>query len=115
MLTTKFKAGLVLAILLGLSDVSIVFAAGSDDGPPAVIVVISVVIGLITILAAVAYWRKPTWALLLTVFVTRVISALGDIPGFFQGVTFLVLTLILFVVSLVCLWLLWPSVRRRTA
>ena len=114
-MTTKIKAGLVLAIVLGLSDAASVLFAGSDDGPPAVIIVLSVVIGLITIVAAVAYWRAPAWALLLTVFVTRVISALGDIPGFFQGVGFLVVTLLLFVVSLVCLWLLWPNVRRRTA
>lgn len=114
MFNSKAKIGLILAVLLGLSDVAIVFSAGSSNGPPAVIVIISVLVGLITIVAAVADWRKPTRALLLTVFVTRVISAVGDIPGFFQGAVFLVVTLVLFVVSLVCLWLLWPGVRTRT-
>ena len=64
MLTRQNKIGLVLAFLLGLSDIAILGALGGDDDsakPPVAIVVTSVVLGLATLALVVLAWRAPTW------------------------------------------------------
>jgi hypothetical protein len=64
MLTRENKIGLVLAFLLGLADIAFLAAltGDSDDKPPVTIVVLSVIVGLVTLVLGMAAWRTPTLA-----------------------------------------------------
>jgi hypothetical protein len=79
--TTGITVGLVLAGLLGLVDtVSILTDTG--DGPPLVIIVAGTVLGLLT-LAGVWFGWRGSRAGIVTVVVTRLLSALSAVPAFF--------------------------------
>ena len=115
MLTQQNKIGLVLALLLGLSDIAILGALAGDDSsqkPPMAIVITSVVLGVATVVLVAMAWRNPTWPLMVAVIVLRGLSALGDLAGLPEGGGVLVISLVLLVFSLVCLWLLRTWVRR---
>ncbi|NUT36662.1 MAG: hypothetical protein HOV79_26710 [Hamadaea sp.] len=73
------RAGLVLAVLLGLGDLAL--PLGGGDFPPIAVALIGAALGLITLVAAVPGWKGNRVALL-TVAVTRVISALTALPAF---------------------------------
>ncbi|WP_412544198.1 hypothetical protein R8Z50_17395 [Longispora sp. K20-0274] len=75
------RTGLVLSALLGLADIGSAFAGG-DDGPPAVVVVGGVVLGLVTFVAVGFGWRGGRVAVG-TVVGARVLSALSAVPAFF--------------------------------
>src|ERR1700748_3085584 len=77
------KAGLVLAFLLGLTDIAILAAlAGDGDKPQIPIVIVSVAIGIATIALVTPAWRRPTRALIVAIVVLRILSGLGDIAPF---------------------------------
>ena len=79
--TTGITVGLVLAGLLGLVDtVSILTDTG--DGPPFAIVVAGTVLGLLTLVGVWFGWRGSR-AGIVTVVVTRLLSALSAVPAFF--------------------------------
>ena len=85
MLSRQTKAGLALALLLGLTDIAILASLGDSSGnqPPVSVVVVSVMIGVATLMAVVAAWRSRARNMILTVLGLRVVSGLGDIIGFF--------------------------------
>ena len=114
MLTRENKIGLVLAFLLGLMDIAFLatLSADSADRPPVAIVVLSVVLGLVTLALVVVAWRRPTWPVMITIIGLRVVSALGDIPGFFQSAGIVITSVVHLAISLVCIGLLWNWVRR---
>jgi len=114
MLTRENKIGLVLAFLLGLMDIAFLatLSANSADRPPVAIVVLSVVLGLVTLALVVAAWRRPTWPVMITIVVLRVLSALGDIPGLFQSAGIVITSVVHLVISLVCIGLLRNWIRR---
>jgi hypothetical protein len=116
MLTRENKIGLVLAFLLGLADIAFLasLSGDSDDKPPVAIVVLSVAVGLVSLVLVVAAWRRPTWPLMITIIGLRVVSALGDIPGFFQSAGIVITSVVHLLISLVCIGLLWNWVRRPT-
>jgi hypothetical protein len=101
------RVGLVIAALLGLADIAIVFALlGDGDHPPVAIVVISVIVGVMTLVAIPIAWRAPTRISMIVIVVTRVISALGDLAGLGEDAAVVIVSLVFFVLSGVCLFLL---------
>jgi hypothetical protein len=114
MLSRENKIGLVIAFLLGLSDIAFLAALSGDssDKPPVAIVVLSVIVGLVTLALVVAAWRTPTWPVMITIIGLRVLSALGDIPGFFQTAGFVIVSVIHLAITLFCLWLLRNWMQR---
>ena len=79
--TTVTTAGLVLAGLLGLGDV-IGIVTGGVDGPPFPVLIAGAVLGVITLVGVVLGWRGSR-AGIVTVIVTRLLSALTAVPAFF--------------------------------
>ncbi len=114
MLTRENKIGLVLAFLLGLADIAFLGAVTGDsaDKPPMAVVVLSVAIGVVSLALVVVAWRNPTRPVLIAIIVLRVLSALGDIPGFFQTAGIVITSIVHLIVSLVCIGLLWNWIRR---
>jgi hypothetical protein len=113
MLTRENKIGLALAFILGLADIAFLAAlSGDGDKPPVAIVVLSVVVGIVTLVLVVLAWRAPTWPVMITIIGLRVISGLGDIPGFFQTAGIVVTSAIHLVLTLICIGLLRNWFRR---
>jgi ABC-type thiamin/hydroxymethylpyrimidine transport system permease subunit len=114
MLTRQNKIGLVLAFVLGLSDIAILGSLSDDSGdtPPPAIVGISVALGLATIVLVVLAWRRPTWPLMIAIIALRALSALGDLMGLGEDATVVIISLVFLVISLVCIALLRNWLRR---
>jgi hypothetical protein len=114
MLTRENKLGLVLAFLLGLSDVAFLAALSGDssDKPPVAIAVLSALVGLATVVLVVLAWRAPTWPLMITIVGLRVLAAVGDIPGLFQTAEIVTVSVVHLVISLTCLGLLRNWMQR---
>jgi hypothetical protein len=116
MLTRENKIGLVIALLLGLSDIAILAALTGNDTsakPPVWIVVLSVVVGVATVVLVAMAWRAPTRPVMLAIIALRVVSGLGDLVGFTEGGGGLVISAVLLLVTIVCIALLWNWVRRE--
>ncbi|WP_369244928.1 hypothetical protein [Streptomyces sp. R41] len=73
------RTGLVLAILLGLSDVLSVLITDGEH-PPRGVAIATTVLGVVTLAAAVLAWRGNRTGFTITA-VTRVISALSAVPA----------------------------------
>ena len=86
--TTKQKVGIVVAGLYGLTNIpSMLFPSGTDDqdGPPMAILVISAILGLIALVAAVMAWRGNQVALRVAAGAIVVVTLTG-LPAFFVDV-----------------------------
>ena len=114
MLTRENKIGLVLAFVLALSDIAFLATLTGDgtDKPPVAVVVFSVLVGIVSLVLIVAAWRRPTWPVMITIIGLRVVSALGDIPGFFQTAGIVVTSVIHLLLTVVCIGLLRNWLRR---
>ena len=115
-LPTPVRAGLVLAALLGLGDLTLL--AGGDGGPPLGVRLLAVALGLATIAAVVAAWRTGSSGALWTVVATRVVSALTALPAFFADdvpTGFVVVAAVGVLVTLAAVVLLAPALRSRPA
>lgn len=79
-----FRTGLLLSALLAVADL-----ASPVVGPqPLAVVIVSMVLGVVTLVALVPAWRRATPPAVLTVVASRVVSALLAVPAFFvAGVT----------------------------
>lgn len=114
-LTRNHKIGLVLAFLLGLSDIAILGALVGDDSsskPPVPIVVLSVVIGLITLVLVVMAWRQPVRPLMIAIIALRAISGLGDLTAFGESAAVVTISVIFLVLTIIDLYLLWGWIRK---
>ncbi|WP_375430542.1 hypothetical protein [uncultured Friedmanniella sp.] len=82
------KAGLVIAALLGLSDViSLASPTPSGEvGPPTAILALDAVLGLITVVAVVVAWRSRSRGLVRLAAGARILSLITALPAFFAGV-----------------------------
>ncbi|HUR24349.1 MAG TPA: hypothetical protein VMZ73_10800 [Acidimicrobiales bacterium] len=116
MQSRSYRIGLVISALLGAIDVLSIAGAGADDGPPAVVLAIGLVLGLVTLVGVWLAWRGDSRGFV-AVVVSRVLSALLGVPAFFAddapdwapaavGVGI--------VLTAVALWLLYSG-RRRPA
>ncbi|MEJ7765551.1 MAG: hypothetical protein WKF86_08660 [Acidimicrobiales bacterium] len=115
MLTRNHKIGLVLAFLLGLSDIAILGALGGDnssDKPPIAIVVPTVAVGLITLVLVVMAWRKPVRPLMIAVIALRVLSGLGSIGALGVNTFVTILSVIFIVLTIIDIYLLSSWIRK---
>lgn len=119
-LSTRNRAGLVLAALLGVLDIVGVFAipepAAGEQGPPAAVLVAAGVLGLVTIAAAVWTWRTGNRVGSRVVAAARILSAVGALPAFFvedvpPGLVALAAAGV--VVTVVTVWLVLSPPPRR--
>lgn len=86
-LTVKNKVGLVMAAVLGLLDVTSVFSIPAQDedtpGPPLVILIAGVVLGLITLIATAYAWRTADRIGARVVAGSRTLSVITSLPAFY--------------------------------
>ncbi|MDQ3629987.1 MAG: hypothetical protein M3417_01665 [Actinomycetota bacterium] len=82
--STATTYGLAICALLGVVDIISLAGLGSDadDGPPVLVVLIGAVLGVITLVGARMAWRGGRSGVV-TVIVSRVLSALLALPAFF--------------------------------
>jgi len=115
MLTRNHKIGLVLAFLLGLSDIAILGALLGDDNsskPPIPLVVLSVAVGLITLVLVVMAWRKPVRPLMIAIIALRAISGLGCISSFGESANIVIINVIFLVLNIIDIYLLSSWIRK---
>ena len=85
-LTTRNKAGLVLAGLLGVGDLLSLLSISPDSdepGPPGAVLIAGAVFGVITLAAVVYTWRSGNRVGARVVAGSRILSMLGALPAFF--------------------------------
>ena len=82
------KAGMIIAVLLAVLDLSAPFQPTPDgqDGPPYAILVIDAVLGLITVVAVVMAWRTGRRGPVRIAAGARIISLVTALPAFFVDV-----------------------------
>jgi hypothetical protein len=82
------KAGFVLALLLGLSDVASLLQPTPDGevGPPLAILIIDALLGVITIVAVVYAWRTGSRGAVRIAAGARIVSMITALPAFFVDV-----------------------------
>jgi hypothetical protein len=87
-LTKLNKAGLIIAVVLALLDLSAPFQPTPDgqDGPPYAILIIDAVLGLVTVVAAVIAWRTARRGAIRIAAGARIISLVTALPAFFVDV-----------------------------
>jgi hypothetical protein len=113
--TTATTVGLVLGGLLGLSDAIGIVTSGGD-GPPFPVAVAGSVLGVVTLVGVVLGWRGRRGGIV-TVIVTRLLSALTAVPAFFvDDVPAPLVAVAAFGVgvTLLAVGLLAPALRSRT-
>jgi hypothetical protein len=87
-LSTRNKIGLVLAFILGLTDLPDVFEKSSfgSNPPPFEFLAAGSVCGLVTVVAVVWAWRKLNRNATRIAAAARIVSALASVPVFFVDV-----------------------------
>ncbi|MET0417651.1 MAG: hypothetical protein ABW022_16685 [Actinoplanes sp.] len=108
-----FRFGLVICGLLGLLDIASVLGTG-EDAAPVFVIVVSLVLGLITVGALIPAWRGNRRGLL-TVVVSRVVSALLGIGAFFDDAApdwVRVMVVVAMVVTALAVVLVMPRLSR---
>lgn len=82
---------LTLLVILGIGDILFLIPATGtmmpdEPRPPAAIVVLSVVLGVASLVAAYGIVKGASWALP-TAYATRALDILSTIPAFFMGLS----------------------------
>jgi hypothetical protein len=116
-LTTRNKIGLVLAALLALGDVVSIAdpTPAGEEGPPLIVLVISLLVGVVTLVALVPAWRTGSRTALRVVAGTRILSAILSLPAFFVDVPagIKIASAAAFAVTVVCVVLVLSPANRR--
>ncbi len=118
MLSTKNKIGLVIAGLLGLSDIPAALMPTPDGevGPPFGILILGSICGVITVIAVVIGWVKANRGAIRVAAGARIISMLTALPAFFVDVPWFIKVLVTVSVVLTVLSVvLMLSPARQTA
>lgn len=108
------RAGLVLAVLLGLADLTA--PLGGGDAVPMPVAIGAAVLGLITVVGAILAWSGRR-AAVITVVVARVLSALSALPAFFVAdapPVARVVAAVVVALTVVAVALLMPRLRSKT-
>lgn len=117
--TTRTRAGLVLAALLGVADVVSAFFPTPDGeiGPPLPIVLLGGLLGVATLAAVVVAWRTGRRGALRIVAGTRVLSAITALPAFFVDIPawLRLAAAVAVVLTVVCVLLVLAPARRSAS
>jgi hypothetical protein len=117
--TSRTRAGLVLAALLGLADVVSAFfpTPEGEVGPPLPIVVLGGVLGVATLAAVAAAWRTGQRGMLRIIAATRVLSAISALPAFFVDIpaALKLVVAVGVVLTVVCVVLVLTPARRTAS
>lgn len=111
-LTGRLKAGLIVAIVLGLGDLLSIALTPSDDGtgdgPPLPVLILATVLGAVTLVAIWFAWRTGSRRAIRVVAGTRILSAVTALPAFFVDIPvgLLVVTATGVVLTIACVVLL---------
>jgi hypothetical protein len=115
-LTTRTRAGLVLAALLGVADVVTAFFPTPEGqvGPPLPIVLLAGLLGVVTLAAVAVAWRTGRRGALRLIAGTRVLSAVTALPAFFVDVppALKLIVAVGIVLTVVCVVLVLSPARR---
>lgn len=84
----RLRAGLILAIVLGLANLPFVFMPTPDgeEGPPLGVLILGAALGLLSVVTAVVAWRTGSRAALRITVACVIINAVTTIPAFFVDV-----------------------------
>jgi hypothetical protein len=90
-MTNTRNLALTLLVILGIGDILFLIPATGtmmpdEPRPPAAIVVLSVVLGVATLVAAYGIVKGASWAIP-TAYATRVLDILSTVPAFFMGLS----------------------------
>ena len=117
--TSRTRAGLVLAALLGLADVVSAFfpTPEGEVGPPLPIVVLGGLLGVATLAAVAAAWRTGQRGMLRIIAATRVLSAISALPAFFVDIpaALKLVVAVGVVLTVVCVVLVLTPARRTAS
>lgn len=117
-LTTKQKAGLVIAALYSLTNIpsALMPAPEGEVGPPLAILVIGSVLGVIGLVAAILAWRGNQVALRVAAGAI-IVNTLTGLPAFFVDVPMAIKALVGFtvVLTVVTVVLMFSGKRRLPA
>jgi hypothetical protein len=107
------KTGLTALAAAGVLDFSTLFALGTEDSAPVTVIVLTCVLGAVTIVCVAAAWRGVRTGLLGAVTARVLDSALG-IPAFFLDAPAWVLTVItsMILLTIAGVALTAPELRR---
>jgi peptidoglycan/LPS O-acetylase OafA/YrhL len=86
---TKNKVGLGLAIFYGITNIpSFLIPTGDgEDGPPVAILIISSLLGVVAVVAAIVAWRKGSQPAARLAAASIIIITLTSLPVFFVDVS----------------------------
>jgi hypothetical protein len=107
------KAGLILAFVLGLTDIAILAAlGGSGAKPPMPVVIVSVAIGAASVVLVGLAWRRPTRALIGGTIILRALSTASDFAAFNQDAAIVVMSIVFIIANVTCMYLLRAGLRK---
>lgn len=90
-LTRVNRYGLILAAVLGLSDIASALAIGAPedgaDGPPMGVIVLSGILAVLTVVTVVWAWRTASRTAVRLTAGTRILSVIASLPALFVDVS----------------------------
>jgi hypothetical protein len=86
--TRELRIGLALSAFLGLINIPFLFAPTPDgqEGPPIAVLVLSAVLGLVSVVCAVVAWRSGNRLAIRINAAALLVNALTSLPAFFVDV-----------------------------
>jgi divalent metal cation (Fe/Co/Zn/Cd) transporter len=87
--TTQLRTGLAISAFLGLSNIPFLFAptdASDQNGPPMAILVLSALVGLVSVVCAVIAWRSGNRLAIRINAAALLLNALTSLPAFFVDI-----------------------------
>jgi hypothetical protein len=86
--TTQVRVGLAISAFLGLANIPFLFAPtpSGSDGPPTSVLVLSGLLGMVSVVCAVVAWRSGNRLAIRINAAALLVNALASVPAFFVDV-----------------------------
>src|ERR1700710_2335299 len=86
--TTQLRTGLAISAFLGLGNIPFLFSPTPDgqEGPPVAILVLSALVGLVSVVCAVIAWRSGNRLAIRINAAALLLNALTSLPAFFVDI-----------------------------
>jgi FtsH-binding integral membrane protein len=116
--STKNKVGLGLAIFYGITNIpSFLIPTGDgEDGPPMAILILSSLLGVVAVVAAVVAWRKGSQPAARLTAASIIVITLTSLPVFFVDVSadIKAISAVGVVLTVVIVVLMFSSAKRQS-